>query len=121
VKVFPVSARAGLNARLSGDPAGYEQSGLKTLEEALATFLSDEKSAVFLVAVVHKVLQIVSEEAVRGSFGEDAIQTRVRAAAENPSGAVRRDLQAAAAAANMAAGLASRGCPVCRQIEHYVR
>lgn len=69
VKVFPVSARQGLNARLAGDPAGYEQSGIKSLEETLAVFLAEEKSITFLAAVIHKLLQIVKEEAMQERAG----------------------------------------------------
>jgi len=39
VKVYPISARMGLAARMSGDAALYKQSGLKALEEALACLL----------------------------------------------------------------------------------
>ena len=70
VKVFPVSARLGLAARISGNTALYEQSGLKRLEEALASFLSEEKSAAFLAAVAEKVLRVLDDESAVGAFGE---------------------------------------------------
>jgi predicted GTPase len=70
VKIFPISARFGIDARTSGDPILYEQSGLKALEETLASFLSEEKSTAFLAAVAHKALQVLDEEAGQGAFGE---------------------------------------------------
>lgn len=98
VKVFPVSARKGLDARMSGDLSLYKQSGIKALEEALAAFLSEEKAVIFLAAVVHKALQIINEEAERGFLGEGAIQALVQEAQEKTSGNFRSDPQAAAVA-----------------------
>jgi len=51
--------------RLTGDAVLYEQSGLKALEETLASFLSGEKSSIFLAAVYHKALLVLHDEAVR--------------------------------------------------------
>lgn len=78
VKLFPVSARLGLNARLNGDLALYEQSGLKALEESLASFLSEEKSAIFLASIANKVLHIIQYESERGAFEEAALQKRAQ-------------------------------------------
>ena len=99
VKVFPVSARLGLAARISGDVVLYEQSGLKALEEALASFLSKEKSAAFLAAVAHKALRIFDEEAEQGAFGEAALLARARAIQKEGFVTVRRDPTTAAATA----------------------
>lgn len=76
VRVYPVSARMGLSARLSGDEKLYGRSGLKALEEALAAFLSEKKSDVFLLSVIQKALQTAAEEAAQGAFGEDALLRR---------------------------------------------
>jgi len=73
IKLFPVSARMGLEARLSDD-ARYEKSGIKELENALASFLSVEKAKIFLAAVSKKALNIVKTEADRGAFREAALQ-----------------------------------------------
>ncbi len=62
VKVFPVSARQGLAAKTSGDETLYERSGLKALEEALASFLAEEKAATFLAAVARKALRIAADD-----------------------------------------------------------
>lgn len=99
VKVFSVSARQGLAARMSGDAALYEQSGLKALEEALASFLSEEKSNAFLAAVAHKALRILDDEAAQDAFGEAALRERARDLEKEKATNVLRDPHIAAAAA----------------------
>lgn len=76
VRVYPVSARMGLSARIEGDEELYRRSGLKALEEALAAFLSEEKASAFLLSVIRKALRIITDEAAQGSFGEDALRRR---------------------------------------------
>ena len=99
VRLFPVSARLGLAARLSGDAAGYERSGIKALEEALAAFLAAEKSAVFLAGVARRAARVLADEAAHGAFAAETLQ--VRAAVMQSEGFVglRCDPHAAAAAA----------------------
>jgi len=98
VRIFSVSARLGLVARTSGDAVLYERSGLKALEEALASFLSEEKSAVFLAAVAHKALQILDDEAAQDAFGEAALRVRVSAMQKKGFVTIRRDPRAVIAA-----------------------
>jgi predicted GTPase len=62
VKVFPVSSRSGLAARLAGDEAAFEASGLKPLQEALAQFLSGEKARVFLSRIADRALRLLEQE-----------------------------------------------------------
>ncbi len=171
VNVFPVSARLGLDARISGDTDLYQHSGLKALEEALASFLSREKSSAFLAAVAHKALLILDDEAVQDVFGEAALQARARAMQDEGFVRMKRDPYTAAAtvmevrkklktlhegildgrmaevaehdeatpiqvqtttgtvqesantpmpaAADMAADLQTRGCPVCQHITEH--
>ncbi len=69
VKVFPVSARNGLSAKLAGDPVLAEQSGLPVLEAALAAFLVEEKSAAFLAVIAHKIL-VIAKEIGKGILSE---------------------------------------------------
>jgi len=95
MKIFPVSAHLGLAARISHDAVLYEQSGLKNFEEVLASFLSGEKSSVFLASVTYKVLQVLHEEAIQDAFGEDAIETRVRMMQEKSYVTIHRDLHSA--------------------------
>ena len=99
VKVFPVSARLGLAARTTGDAVLYEQSGLKALEEALASFLSGEKSAAFLAAVARKALRVLDDEMAQDAFGEDALQDRAKAMQKEGSITFHRNPHTAAAAA----------------------
>ena len=61
-RIFPLSSRLGLAARMAGDADAYAQSGLKDLEETLATFLSDEKAATFLGAIIDKAGRILADE-----------------------------------------------------------
>lgn len=98
VKVFPVSARLGLTARTSGDVLLYEQSGLKAIEETLASFLSAEKSAVFLAAVAHKAILTLDGEAAKDAFGEVALQARTKVLQEEKPVTFHRDPHAAALA-----------------------
>lgn len=99
VKVFPVSARQGLAARTSGDTVLYERSGLNALEEALASFLSEKKSATFLTAVVQKALRILDDEAAQDAFSEAALQKRALALQKEKTVTVFRDPHSAAASA----------------------
>lgn len=57
-RIFPVSARLAL-----AGAEGGERSGLENLQAALATFLSEEKSAVLLRVIIEKALRIIEEEA----------------------------------------------------------
>ena len=73
VRIFPLSCRAGLSAKVNGDASAYAQSGLKDLEERLAAFLSNEKASVFLTAVADKALRLLEQE-----FAEVALRQRAR-------------------------------------------
>ena len=102
VKVFAVSARLGLAARASGDAILYERSGLQALEEALASFLSEEKSATFLAAVAHKALRILDDEEAQNSFGEATLEARASVMKKEGFVTTRRDPHDAARAAQAA-------------------
>lgn len=60
-RLFPVSCRTGLKAKLAGDSEGYARSGLAALEETLAGFLASEKSDALLVAVLNKSLRLTGQ------------------------------------------------------------
>jgi predicted GTPase len=98
LKIFPVSSRLALSARTSGDTALYEQSGLKALEDALVSFLSQEKSAVFLAAVAQKAMRIIDNEVAQGTFGESSLQSRTTAIKEEKIVSVHEDPHTAALA-----------------------
>jgi len=75
-KIFAVSALKGLKAKSKKDPDLYERSGLKALEETLASFLTEEKMTSFLGSIIHKTLQLIDEETKLGSFNEDSLLER---------------------------------------------
>jgi len=74
-RIFPVSARIGLNAKLHGEMEQYKESGIKALEETLADFLSDEKQGTFLSAIAHKASTILTNEKVLGTFTESTLKS----------------------------------------------
>jgi GTP-binding protein EngB required for normal cell division len=61
LKLFPVSCRHGLKAKMAGDSDGYADSGLGPLEDTLAEFLSSERSEALLVAVLNKALRLIGQ------------------------------------------------------------
>lgn len=90
-RIFPVSARMGLNAQLEGDPARYRESGIKELEETLADFLSGEKQSTFLSAIAHKASTILVNEKALGTFTEAALKSFGTAAPGRNAASVQRD------------------------------
>lgn len=104
VKLFPVSSRLGREAKTSGDNILYAQSGLKALEEDLGSFIAKEKSTAFLASIAHKALRILDEEALMGSFSEDALKVRVRTLQEEKTSVFHHDPHAAAVVVNSARG-----------------
>jgi len=62
VRLFPLSSRRGLEAKVAADMSAYEASGLTDLEEALAHFLAGEKASAFLAAVAEKAVRLLDEE-----------------------------------------------------------
>ncbi|RCK78974.1 MAG: hypothetical protein OZSIB_0525 [Candidatus Ozemobacter sibiricus] len=71
-EIFTVSARRGLQARLAGDPAGWQASGLARLEAHLIDFLATGKSRTLAQALARKA-QTLTDEAVM------SIEVRLRA------------------------------------------
>ena len=61
-RVFPVSARLALDAKIRGDAEASARGGLNALEEALAAFLSGEKASVFLAAIIDRAERLLDEE-----------------------------------------------------------
>jgi GTP-binding protein EngB required for normal cell division len=62
VRIYPLSARQALAARLVQDEAGLHESGLLAFETDLSAFLSDEKEQTFLVAVLDRADRILQNE-----------------------------------------------------------
>jgi GTPase Era involved in 16S rRNA processing len=63
-KIFPLSSRLGLAAKLNDDWSGNLESGLSELENALARFLSGEKASVFLAAIIRRALWLLEQESI---------------------------------------------------------
>jgi GTP-binding protein EngB required for normal cell division len=61
VRLYPVSARQGLVAKLAHDPDGLRASGLATFQDALTTFLAEEQGRAFLVAVLDRAARILAD------------------------------------------------------------
>lgn len=97
LKLYPVSARNGLSAKKSGDDALYKKSGIYELEEALTSFLTEEKSAVFLTAVMNKTLKIIDDETRCGSFDVETLKARIKKKEQNEDPRLKRDPGEAAA------------------------
>jgi len=57
-RLYAVSARQALAAKLGGDEAERAESGLNKLEEDLAAFLAAERGQIFLVGVLDRVLRL---------------------------------------------------------------
>jgi predicted GTPase len=83
-RVFPISCRRGLAAKMACDAGAYTASGLKVLEEALAAFLSREKAATFLASVLDGALRLMAEDS-GGQVHDDN--------AEGPLATVKKRLQ----------------------------
>lgn len=59
--LYPLSARAGLDAKLNRDQAGISRSGLTSFEQALTTFLAEEQGRAFLVSILDRALRLFAE------------------------------------------------------------
>ncbi len=134
IRIFPASSRLGLEARMAGDSAGYARSGLAALEEALAGFLSSEKSDALLVAVLNKSLRLTGQQpelleiekrlvTLRDIIAQHrASETTLReAAALEPLAPTEEAVPEQVAAissdrAGVLKAMATCGCPVCSHL-----
>jgi len=73
-KVFPISARLGLIAKLEGGWSDGIESGLTDLENALARFLSSEKALVFLTAIADRALWLLEQQSIEADLRERATE-----------------------------------------------
>lgn len=60
-RVFSLSARQGLEARLAGDSALWEKSGLARVSERLVGFLAAEKERALVIALGSKLLGVLGD------------------------------------------------------------
>jgi GTP-binding protein EngB required for normal cell division len=72
VRLFAVSSREALEAKRAGDEARYRRSGLKELEDALGTFLANEKSRALLVSLLDRALRLLEEESAEVALQRSA-------------------------------------------------
>jgi GTP-binding protein EngB required for normal cell division len=131
LKLFPVSCRHGLKAKLAGDSDGYADSGLGPLEDTLAEYLSSEKSEALLVAVLNKALRLTGQRPELQEIEKQLttlrdLISRHRAsetmwrevvAAEPPAPAPKevsvREVAVPSENTELLKALATRSCPVC--------
>lgn len=82
-RVYALSARQALKARMSGDRAGLTDSGLSAFERPLVRFLASEKSQVFLQQTRGRAQRLLERaqgdpQLAWASDGQDAALSRVR-------------------------------------------
>ncbi len=101
IKVFPVSARLGLEFKVSGNRLAGKESGLVELENELAGFLSSEKASVFLAAIEWGIASLERDAARLEKRTSDT--ATARRLFDLPIGDLANDLR-------------TRGCPVCNRL-----
>ena len=69
-RVFAVSARDGLKAKLTGNAAMLARSGLPELETALTHFLTSERASVALLRCIERMIALLTPERVESRAGE---------------------------------------------------
>ena len=75
VRIFPLSCKVALTAKINKDNMAYANSGLGELQAALMHFLSDEKTETFLSMMVERALRLVNIET--SDTGVDAIRNNI--------------------------------------------
>lgn len=60
-KIFPLSARDGLRAKITGDHAALEKSGIAEIETYLLNYLAQEKMAALRTAISRKASELVTQ------------------------------------------------------------
>jgi GTP-binding protein EngB required for normal cell division len=61
LRLYPVSARQALDAKLNGDNDRLRESGLFEMEAALTTFLAREQGRTFLVTILDRALGLLAD------------------------------------------------------------
>jgi len=75
-RVFLVSSHEGFTSKMIPDSGLYAHSGLKSLEGALVTFLTREKTSLLLKTSMGKLLEIFDNEYRHNAFGTSYIESR---------------------------------------------
>ena len=92
VPLFPISARAALEAKLRGDDAAERRSGLPDFEAALGDFLANEQGRTFLIRILDRTIDLVgpivgSTPSVGGAPGVLSVLERAIAVRDRLRGA----------------------------------
>ncbi|MCZ2074186.1 MAG: dynamin family protein [Bryobacterales bacterium] len=81
-RLFAISAREGLEAKLTGNPEMLAQSGLPEFESALTRFLTTERAHVSLLRTTERIAALLTPEhveirasAIRAGLGSEAVRT----------------------------------------------
>jgi Calcineurin-like phosphoesterase len=132
-RFFPISSRRGLMAKQTGDWMGGLESGLNELESALARFLSTEKAAVFLSAIIKRALELCGQShdepvfpeirqrmlALRNKISPGAIPVLMATDSSDTTPIASKPLSLAKLPtakppeSDLAGDLKTRSCPVC--------
>ena len=90
-RIFPLSARQGLEAKLSSDGQGVRRSGMEEFESAIATFLAEEKSKIFLITILDRTLQLLTDFESEAEISAENSSTpkQLRAAMETLRAAIQ--------------------------------
>ncbi len=101
-QVMPISARNGLNARLSGDEAGWRKSGMQLVEQNLIDFFAREKQQILYQALGHRTEDLLNGVIMQLHLSltalklpEDELQQRLEKFRQSLP-AIEREQQAAA-------------------------
>jgi GTP-binding protein EngB required for normal cell division len=118
LRLFCVSAREGLSAKLAGRPEALEQSGLTALESSLADFLTTKKSQDFLTLNCNRLATLLEQH----NHPElQTVRQRLQALQESAGlgPALRQSAWAEATLeleASAPRGLEMEPCVVCQQV-----
>lgn len=74
--MFPVSAKLGLAAKKARDREAVDRSGIRELEDALITFVTSDKSRVFLSRLVESVVVLLSRHAQNSKVDELLVRAK---------------------------------------------
>jgi GTP-binding protein EngB required for normal cell division len=82
IRLFPVSARLGLESKVDGNWKLGLESGLRELENELVRFLSTEKTSLFLGAIIRRSLWLLDQESFEISLNVHANELSGKVLAE---------------------------------------
>ncbi|MGC9196432.1 MAG: dynamin family protein [Syntrophobacteraceae bacterium] len=74
VRIYPLSARCALEAKIANDELLLKRSLLPEFEKQLLDFLTREKGGVFLKSVVNNLLKVISDETISFQLEQEAIK-----------------------------------------------